>query len=394
MLPEHGHLNRGYYLGKFLCELGHETVVFAGSHPHNTHIQLLEGNEKYKVYQNKPFQWVLIRTRNYEGSKISRVFSMFEFYFNLKKAVKHFQKPDVVIGSSAHPLAALLAIQLGNRYGCKKIIEVRDLWPESIVAYGVAKDRNPVIIAMRMLEKWLYSHADKVFFLMGGGYDYICDQGWDKEIPKNKIVQISNGIDLQLFSANKNKFTLEDEDLENKITFKIVYTGSLRKADEQILGLFEVIDLMQGVRYSNYQFLLYGDGNLKEELEHTCKIKGYKNVRLKGFIDKRYIPFVLSKCNLAILNIKPNSVLKYGGSQNKLFDYLAAGLPIISGEDNKYSVVNKYGCGVSKKFTSANEIVEMIEFMKNNPVNSDYIKSIAEKFDYSVIAKKIIDSVS
>lgn len=392
MLPEHGHLNRGYYLGKYLKKLGHEPVVFVGSHPHNTKLQLIEDNAPYKVYQKKPFPWVLIKTRNYEGSKKSRVISMLEFYFNMKKAAKHFKMPDAIIGSSAHPLAALLAIQLGKKYGCKSIVEVRDLWPESIVAYGLAKENNPLIIMMRKMEKWLYTKADNIVFLMAGGYDYIKNQGWGDVISDGKVEYVSNGIDLELFDRNAEEYQIRDDtDLENESAFKIVYTGSLRKADEQILGLFDAISQMQGVEFADYVFLIYGDGNLREELEERCKKNGYKNVRIKGFVDKRYIPNILSKCNLAILNIYPNDVLKYGGSQNKLFDYLAAGLPIISGENNKYSIVNRNACGVSKKFSNAKDLVETIGYLKSNPIEKAHIRKVAEQYDYKILAQKVAD---
>ena len=95
-LPEHGQFTRNYYFGKTLKEFGHEPVVFIGSHPHNTDLQLIEGSDKYKIYQKDPFPWVLIRTRKYKGSKISRVISMFDFYQNMKEAAKHFEKQDAI----------------------------------------------------------------------------------------------------------------------------------------------------------------------------------------------------------------------------------------------------------------------------------------------------------
>ncbi len=392
MLPEHGQLTRNFSFGVQLKKMGHEPVAFVGSHPHNTKLQLIEGNEKYRVYQEEPFPWVLIKTRNYDGSKKSQVISMFEFYRNMKIAAEHFEKPDVIIGSSAHPLAALLAIQLGKKFGCKKIVEIRDLWPESIVAYGILGKNNPIILFMRRFEKWLYTHADALIFTMGGGYDYILNQGWEKEIPVSKVTHINNGIDLELFEYNLKHFTLADADLDDEQTYKIIYTGSLRKANEQIFALFKAIELMQGKEYKNFRFLIYGKGDLLKTLKKECEEKQYNNVRLKGFVDKKYIPYILSKCNVAILNCEDNDILKYGGSQNKQFDYLAAGIPIISGETNKYSIIRNKHCGIAREFKTPMGIIEAIKEIKDLPENYSYshIRSVAEDYDFKRLTEKLL----
>ena len=142
MRPVHGTLNRHYSLGRALTENGDDVTVFVGSHPHNTNLQLIEGKEKYRIFQEKPFLWVLIKTLNYEGSKIKRIISMLWYYKNAKAAARHFEKPDVIIGSSAHPFCAVLANKLAGKYGVKSIVEIRDLWPESIVAMGIAKNES------------------------------------------------------------------------------------------------------------------------------------------------------------------------------------------------------------------------------------------------------------
>ena len=68
-LPEHGQMTRHYNFGKYLSRFGHDPVVFVGSHPHNTNIQLITGKEKYKVYQCVGDQWSMILQQvsgNYE----------------------------------------------------------------------------------------------------------------------------------------------------------------------------------------------------------------------------------------------------------------------------------------------------------------------------------------
>lgn len=112
---------------------------------------------------------------------------MFKYYKNAKESAKYFEKPDVIIGSSAHPLCAVLAIKLAKKYGAKSTVEIRDLWPESIVAMGIAKASNPIIRMLYIFERKIYERADAVIFTFEGGYDYIKMKGWDSTIPQSKV---------------------------------------------------------------------------------------------------------------------------------------------------------------------------------------------------------------
>lgn len=393
MLPEHGHLNRNYYLGKYLKQLGHEPIAFVGSHPHNTDLQLIEGKVSFLVYQKEPFPWVLIKTRNYEGSRMQRVLSMLEFYRNMKKAAKHFEKPDAIIGSSAHPLAALLAIRLGKKYGCKGIMEVRDLWPESLVTYGILSRNNLLTKVLYGFEKYMYIHADKIIFTMEGAYDYICNQGWDKYIPKDKVLYINNGIDLELFEKNKINDTLQDEDLESEDTFKVVYTGSIRKANK-IEMLLEAAKIIQE---KEIKILIWGDGDELSHLEEIKQNEGIDNVLFKGYVQKSKIPYILSHSNANFLDAFDESISQYGISSNKLFDYLAAGKPVLMSRNTKYNPAKRMNCyieydispnGIAKAIITAYKMSsEEYEKECNNS------KKIANDYSYLELAKKMITAV-
>lgn len=395
MLPEQGGLNRHYYFGKYLKRLGHEPIVFVGSHPHNTNLQLINGKEKYEVYQEEPFPWILVKTCDYEGSKVKRVFSMFQYYFNAKKAAKEFGEPDAIIGSTAHPLAALLAIKLGKKYGCKKIVEVRDLWPESIVAFGIMGKNNLIIRFLYRFEKWLYMNADDVIFTMEGGYDYIKKQRWDKEIPIEKVHYLNNGVDMELFSYNKEHYQIDDADLKNENTFKVIYTGSVKMAN----GLEQLVECASYLQDKNIVFLVYGNGDYLNSIRELCKKKGIRNVKLKGRIEKKYIPYILSKGNLNMLNYNTVAtaagLYRYGSSQNKIFDYLASGKPIISNSQIAYDIISKNGCGVSKNLKTGREYAEeVLKVYSMQKIEYEKLcenaEHTAEQYSFEILAEKLV----
>lgn len=399
MLPEHGPMNRHYQFGKRLKALGHEPVVFVGSHPHNTDVQLLEGSERYRVYQEEPFPWVLVKTLKYGRSRKKQILSMLQFYRNGKRAAGHaaerYGRPDAVLGSSAHPLAALLAVRLGKKYGCRSVVEVRDLWPESLVNYGVAGPRNPVIVALRMLEKWLYKHADAVVFTMEGAYDYILERGWEKDVPRSKVHYINNGVDLEEFACNREHFRVEDPDLEDPEAFTAVYAGSIRLAN----GLGQLLDCAERLRdYPRIKFLAYGDGGDLESLRAACRERGLSNVVFKGPVPKRQIPFILSKSSLNLLNYDPMSagVYRFGSSQNKLFDYLASGKPVLTNVKIAHSVLERRGCGITSASPEGADYAEAVLRIYRMPPEAYQAMcrnalSAAEEYDFKNLTEKLLE---
>lgn len=391
MLPEQGGLNRHYHLALHLHRMGHEPVAFVGSHPHNTDLQLIEGRESFRIFRKEPFPWVLLHTCNYEGSHIKRTFSMFEFYFNALKSVKHFERPDVVYGSSAHPLAAVLAIRLGRKYGCKSVVEIRDLWPESIVAYSVAGARNPGVIVLRWLEKWIYKHADAVVFTMEGAYDYIKERKWEADIPRSKVHFVNNGVDLEQFDQNRDRYHLDNADLNREDTFKVVYTGSIRKVNN--LGL--LLDAAKQVKNPKVRFLIWGAGDQLDALKSRVEREGIENVRFQGAIDKKYIPDIVSRADLNLAHNSPTPLFRFGISFNKLFDYLAGGKPVLSDFPCPYNPAVDYQAGTQVEKPTAENVAAAVEAFASMP-REQYetycrnARKVAEAYDYSNLTKKLI----
>ena len=395
MLPEQGGLVRHYNFAKCLAEKRHHVSVFVGSHPHNTDLQMIQVRSAWKIGQKTPFRWVYVRTLNYAGSRLKQILSMFQFYRNGKKAALAFfnqgERPDIILGSSAHPLAAVLAIRLAKRFRCKSIAEVRDLWPESIVAYGIAGPHNPAVLALRRLEKWIYKKADALVFTMEGAYDYIVEQGWDKDIPRSKVHYINNGVDLEQFDYNTEHFHVDDPDLDDPNTFKVVYTGSIRKVNN--LGL--LLDAAKCVNDPRVKFLIWGDGDEREALERRVRDEGLTNVVFKGRVEKKYIPSIVSRANLNFAHNSFTYLFNYGISFNKLFDYFAAGQPILCDFPCRYNPVIIYGAGMEVRDTRPQEIAAVIGQLAELPAEQRRLmganaRRAAEDYDFKRLTDKLM----
>lgn len=396
MPPEYGHLNRHYNFAKHLNKMGYITSVFVGSYLHNTDIQIINDRTKIKKYEKSDFPYYFIKTVNYKNSKIKRVFAMFQYYKNLKKSIKNMEKPDVIIGSSGHPLAAYAAIKLGKKYKCQSIVEIRDLWPESFVEYNIIRRNNPITKLMYLGERWLYHKADKIIFTMPGGKDYVKEKGWNSNgkwiVDLDKLYNLNNGVDLERYEIDKNENIIEDSDLNSK-KFKIIYAGSIGYSD-QVSKIVYTAELLQ--KYNKeILFLIYGDGIEKKNLEQYCVRKKINNVLFKGRVEKKYIPYILSKSNLNIFPFKQSNLSRFGASLNKLFDYLASSKPILSDCEFKYDIIIRYDAGIVIDNATTNEWAKAIlNFYNMNNINyNNYCKnaySAARDFDFKKLSNDLI----
>ncbi len=396
MPPEYGHLNRHYNLAKYLERLGHEPTVLVGSFLHNTGIQMIRDRSVCLRYEGCSFPCYFIRTCSYAGSRVKRVFAMAQFYLNVMRTARRLEPPDVVLGSSAHPLAALAAIRLGRRYGCLAIVEVRDLWPESFAAYGILSRRNPLMKLFYAGEKWLYRKAGAIVFTMEGGKDYILAQGWDSghggPIDMAKVHHLNNGVDLEAFISDRETHTLRDADLDDTDTFKVVYTGSIRLVND-VGRIVDAAAHLQRQGHGDIRFLIYGEGGDREALEKQCADQGITNVRFKGFVDKKFIPFILSRSDLNILHFKDSPLKKYGASLNKLFEYFASGKPTLSDCAFGYDLIARYGCGITEDRANAAQLADAVLRFRDMPRDeyagycANALRAAAD-YDFKVLARK------
>lgn len=387
---------RHYNFAKYLKQAGYEPVVFCANSKHNAEGHWFEDDSLWHEHMEETtgVPYVFVAARAYTGSGKQRVLNMIDFYRNVKKAAKKYTgkngKPDVIFASSVHPLTLVAGIQLAKHFGVKCVCEVRDLWPESIVEYSTRFTReNPLIRLLYQGEKWIYKKADAVVFTMEGAYDYIIEQGWEKDIPRSKVFYINNGVDLELFHDNQEHFRIEDPDLEDPDTFKVVYTGSIRKVNN--LGL--LLDAAKEVNDPRVKFLIWGDGDELPALRQRLIDENIKNVVFKGKVEKKYVPYIVSRADWNYIHGDRLPLFRFGISPNKLFDYFAAEKPVLMDIDAAYNPVERFSCGLVSR--NSEELLENIrkavalsagdyERMCHNS------RAAAQEYDFKNLTQKLI----
>lgn len=386
-----------YMLAKKLLQRGYLVSIIAASAVHNTKLNFLDGTKLYKKETVDGVEFIFIKSRQY-GSKIQRVFNMIDFYVNFKRSFLKFEKPDLIISVMPDPLGCLSGLKAAKRLHIPLITYVLDLWPLSIVEYAGFSDNNPVIRMLYMLEKYIYCNSQSIVFTWEGAYDYILDKKWDKDIPRDKCHYVNIGVDLETFAYNLEHYHIEDKDLEEN-SFKVMYCGSVREAND-IGTLVSCSHLIEERNpEAHIKFIIYGDGPDKEILEKRCEKEHICNVVFKGNLEKRYIPFVLSKSDLNVLNLKPAKTQKYGNSSNKLFEYFAAGNPVIANiDEGNYPIITKYNCGLIVDSKSIEQYAEGIMYyyhLNNEEFNKYKANAInaAKSFDTNTLNEYWVEIV-
>lgn len=392
--PEQGGLSRHYFFAKELIARGYNVRIFTSSVIHNSDINMIDESEKilFKDVDQNGVPYTYIKSSAYKGNGLARIKNMLGFAFDIKKIWKTYkqEKPDVIYTSTPDLLTAWQAQNFAKKHKLPCVVEVRDLWPLSIVEYNNISSKNPIIIALYMLEKRIYKRADALVFTMPGGKDYIIDKKWDKKVALEKIFNINNGIDVEEQERQVKENAFSDPDLDDG-SFKVIYCGSIRPANNVKL-LVDAAKVVEKKR-SDIKFLIYGGGIYAETLKIEVKEKGMNNVFFKGYVDKKYIPYIVSKASLNVLTYKNTKAWKYGGSQNKVFDYMNAGKPILTNIKMGRSVLAECGCGIevdtdnAEKF--ANAIIEAHDLPQETRLDMGARgKEKAKEFDFKVLTDK------
>ncbi|ADC49371.1 glycosyltransferase [Alkalihalophilus pseudofirmus OF4] len=398
--------NRGgrhYWFAENLIKQGYNVTVFCANTFHNKLESIDTGKKKYSTDIVDDIPFVFVKTSTALGNGIDRVKNMSFFYFNLFSVAKEYArlngKPDVILASSVHPLTMVAGIQVAKKLGVPCICEIRDLWPEAIFSFNKAKENSLLGRGLTAGEQWIYKKADALIFTKEGDTDYIKEKKWDieqgGEINLDKCHYINNGVDIESFELLASNNKVDDEDLSSA-KFNVVYVGAIRPVNN-VGNLLDAASLLKDKE--DIQFLIYGDGNQKEMLEKRVVEENLTNVKLKGFVNKRLIPYILSKSSVNILNYSQTQYnWTRGNSSNKLFEYMASGKPIISTVKMGYSILDKYQCGIELEKSTpeelANAIIEIRNFSEEqyNAISKNAKKGVKD-FDFKLLTGKLIDVI-
>jgi len=346
---------RHYELATYLAKKGHQVTIIAspisyltgkGKHSDSDKHLRLEGIRIFRTYTYPALH----------KSFIHRVISFISFMVSSFVRALSIRHVDIVWGTSPPIFQSFTAWMIARLKRKPFLLEIRDLWPAFAIQVGVLK--NPLLIHLSLwLEKFLYRHADKIVVNSPGFIQHIQDKG------ARNIIMIPNGSDVDMFHPSDKGLNFRREHhAENQ--FIVMYAGAhgISNDLEVILAAANILR-----NKNQIQFILIGDGKEKPALMEKAKTQNLSNVMFIDPIAKNQIAAALAAADICVAILKPIELFKTT-YPNKVFDYMAAGRPILLLIDGVIrKVVEEARCGIFVQPGNPQKLADAISWMSNHP---------------------------
>lgn len=293
---------------------------------------------------------------------IKRVLNYLSYMMMATFAGLFVAKPDVVVATSPQFFCGWAGVLVQALRRLPFILEIRDIWPESIEAVGAMKPGR-IIRFLQWMERRMYAAADHIV-AVGKGYR---DNVSAKVDDPDKISVIYNGVDGTQFEP-----TEYDEDFLNSVAlndrFVCAYVGTIGMAH----GLETVLDAAELLRSRNRQdiaFLLVGDGAKKEQLAAQAAARGLTGaVKFTGLLPKSQMPVVLASCDCLLVHLRPCELFETV-IPSKIFEAMAMERPMIMGvRGESAEIVRQSGGGIEMIPGDADSLANAVTQLCDNSI--------------------------
>ncbi len=334
----------------------------------SAHLETIEG---------VPFLWLRTATRSKAAG--SRLIGMLTFAWQILSNLpgRTLEKPDVIFGSSPHLFAAAASCALARRLRVPFVLEVRDLWPESLVELGGYSPYHPVILAMKWLERYVYHHAARIVTLLPDAAPYFAARGAKAE----NVVIIPNGVDTDLLEP-LSSLPLQGGGMgwgcsppaksagepphpnllpQGEKEFTILYAGTIGIPNQMETYIEAAAILKARPNAPKVKLRLVGEGIRKAALQTMAQELNVDDiVTFDAPVPKQQVPALLASADACYLQFKDAPLYQWGVSPNKLFDYLLAAKPVLYAANVRTNPITTANAGIPLKPGDAQGLADAI----------------------------------
>ncbi len=347
----------------------------------------------FEGYKNKLYQKEIV-----EGIKVIRVWTYISANKGFLKRILDylsfmvssflvglFIKTDVIIATSPQFFTAISGRWLSFWKRRKWIMEVRDLWPESIKAVGAMK-KGLAIEFFEYLERRMYKSASKIVVVTDSFKETLVAK---HHVNKEKIAVIKNGMNNDLFSPSiKNIGLLNSLELNDK--FVVGYIGTHGMAH----GLDFILKSIKKMSDENIHFLFIGDGAKREELLMLKEELQLGNVTMIPSVKKNEVASYISVLDVALVNLKKSTTFK-SVLPSKIFELCAMEKPILLGvEGEAKKLVESYKIGIAFEPENETNFINKLKEIQGKVFSDNNFDRLRNDFNRKNLAKQMLDFIS
>ncbi len=378
--------SRHYHLSKGISAHGWDSYIIlaAQARPEKTR------RSKVTSFRTETgISYTRIPVPGYRTNGLARLRSSLTFSARLlrKKSTGHLPPPDVVIGSTVHPFAAWAGYRLARRHGVPFVFEIRDLWPETLVQAGAIQPGSTTAKLMWRLEKLLVRNATVIVSPLSRCGEYLeARYGDDSE----KFRWVSNGFSIENYPQPVRP--------NGGDAFTFMYFGSFGEVNEIDLML-DSFAIACRTSQRDLRLMMVGSGAKVSHARERVVAEGLSDVaEIRDSVPAEQVGLEMSKGDALLLAVADHKELyKFGFSANKMFDYLASGLPAIVAGDFPDNPFERAGSAIVVPPNDATALAEAmvqiaaITLAQRNALGAAGRELAVNSFEYRVLAARLTE---
>jgi glycosyltransferase involved in cell wall biosynthesis len=269
--------------------------------------------------------------------------------------------PDVMIATSPQFFCGWTGVGLTLLRRMRFVLEIRDLWPESIGAVEAIQNRT-ILRLLEAMERLMYRRACRIVTVGDGYRRRLVERG----VPADKITVIPNGVDADLLDARPPDPTRLRQAWQLEGRFVCAYIGTIGLASGLEI-LLRAGRRLQEMGRKDIVLLAVGDGAVREELEAEARRQGLDNVRFTGRRPKDEMPDVLALADVCLVHLRKTPLFETV-LPSKIFEAAGMGRPILIGVNgDARALVEEAGAGLAFEPEDEEGLVRALLFLADHP---------------------------
>lgn len=310
---------RHYLLADHLNSVGNNCTIISSQNSYQSSIKNNFQNNKTTIIKN--VKYIFIKERVFKRNNLFIKFlRMTSFSFNLLKSYIlgriDIKKIDIVISSSPDLFTSLVSYYISKRNNSKFILEIRDIWPLSQIVHHKFSKKHPVIIVLKMIERFLHKKANYVVSPLNNYHKYLEENNF----------KINYFYCPQIYNKYERKSKLEIKIPYDRFDKIGIYAGTIGS----LYNVENIVKHFPKKLSSNIGIIIIGDGDRWDYLNSLIKQKNIKNIFLLKSVKKEFLINYYEISDFAI-SIHPDEpeLYKYGLCPLKTLDYMYNSLPVL-----------------------------------------------------------------
>jgi glycosyltransferase involved in cell wall biosynthesis len=352
-------------LSRHWVDAGHEVTVLTGfpNHPDGKVRPEYRKHFRRGVFREQADGVRVVRTwllpfpnrKSYE-----RILNYSSFCASASLTGSFLERPDVVIATSPQLLVGLAGWWIARLKRIPFVLEIRDLWPESLAAVGVGNANSLIHRAIGKLAKFLYRQADHIVVVTPAFRDRLIN---DWHVPEAKISIVQNGVETALFNPRRADPELRIAvGADGKFVASFIGTIGLAHGLETLIAAAERLQL----EAPDVRFMLVGEGADRERIQALAQSKGLGNVCFVPQQPREKIPAYICAADVCLVLLRKSEVFETV-IPTKMLEFMSCARPVILGvKGQAQQILESANAGISIEPCDSDALCDAVLQLKQN----------------------------